>query len=424
MMNRGVEESVYRRWAPLGKRALRKLMIIGVLLLATVFIGQWYRLRYEDTYITCLPYQAFEWALNEGVGIGFFAVSADGQRFYIRDASGNLLVFDRQGKRVAEIRMPAPLDCAEVAPDGSIVTVGSCQYLSLHFRPSNSDAEIEEIGDEQRIWVIRSDGTIDKARTEGFNRALGAFLDKHARSGDCFVQVAFYTGTQLGLQVSAPVSLKDEMPTLKQEMGLLVLRDDGRFEGLYYAWAASGDGRLILEDSRLVGLEAQQERVRNDFSSNNLVEYVILETDGTEYHRDKAPAYPRNPIPMKLIRLDKNTRTDLTMQFQALHTEGVLLSDESGARLDSQGRLYLPAATTKRKFHSVWLLGQKNRLWLMDGYVIARFSPDGKFDKIVARLKMPIDCRSHQLWDLDAAGNLYYLEFGSKGVGIRVAKAE
>ena len=52
-MNRGVEESVYRRWAPLGKRALRKLMIIRVLLLATVFIGQWYRLRYEDTYTNC-----------------------------------------------------------------------------------------------------------------------------------------------------------------------------------------------------------------------------------------------------------------------------------------------------------------------------------------------------------------------------------
>lgn len=118
---------------------------------------------------------------ERGGGDRIFAVSADGQRFYIRDASGNLLVFDRQGKRVAEIRMPAPLDCAEVAPDGSIVTVGSCQYLRLHFRPSNSDAEIEEIGDEQRIWVIRSDGTIDKACTEGFNRALGAFLDKHAR---------------------------------------------------------------------------------------------------------------------------------------------------------------------------------------------------------------------------------------------------
>jgi hypothetical protein len=51
--------------------------------------------------------------------------------------------------------------------------------------------------------------------------------------------------------------------------------------------------------------------------------------------------------------------------------------------------------------------------------------PDGRFDRIVARLKMPTyRCHRHQLWDIDSAGNLYYLEFGPKGVGIRVVKGE
>ena len=417
-MNRGVEESVYRRWAPLGKRALRKLTIIGVLLLAIAFTGLWYRLSYEDTYITRLPYGAFELAIKDGAGIGLFAVSADGQKFYIRDASGNLLVFDRQGKRVAGIRMPAPLDCVEVAPDGSIVTVGSCQDLRLHFRPSNSDAEIEKIGDEQRIWVIRSDGTIDKARTEGFNRALSEFLDKHARSGDCFVQVAFFTGTQLGLQISAPVSLKDGKPILKQEMGLLVLRDDGTYEGLYYAWAASGSGNMLLEDTRLVGLEAQNEWMSKGFPQE---EYVIFDENGKERTRDKAPAYPKESVRMRLIQPTQKASKDLSLQFQDLHKEGIIFV-ENGARLDAQGRLYLPGMTTRRQIHSVPMLGQ-GRLPLQDGYVIARFTSEGQFDRIVARLKMPIDgCRFHQMWDLDAAGTLYYLEFGPKGVGIRSVK--
>jgi hypothetical protein len=48
-MNRRVGESVHRRWAPLGKRALRKLTIVWVLLLAIAFTGLWYRLRHEDT---------------------------------------------------------------------------------------------------------------------------------------------------------------------------------------------------------------------------------------------------------------------------------------------------------------------------------------------------------------------------------------
>ena len=53
----------------------------------------------------------------------------------------------------------------------------------------------------------------------------------------------------------------------------------------------------------------------------------------------------------------------------------------------------------------------------------SRFTSEGQFDRIVARLKMPIDgCRPHQMWDIDAAGTLYYLEFGPRGVGIRSVK--
>jgi len=78
--------------------------------------------------------------------------------------------------------------------------------------------------------------------------------------------------------------------------------------------------------------------------------------------------------------------------------------------------------TTECHIHLVPILG-RGRLPIQDGYVIARFTSEGQFDRIVARLKMPIDgCHSHQLWDLDAAGTLYYLEFGLKGVGIRSVK--
>jgi hypothetical protein len=108
---------------------------------------------------------------------------------------------------------------------------------------------------------------------------------------------------------------------------------------------------------------------------------------------------------------------NLSLKLQDLHEkEGVILI-EKGARLDAQGRLYLPGMTTVSRINSVPVPGQ-GRLPTQDGYVIARFTRDGVFDKIVARLKIPIDVRPHQLWDFDAAGNLYYLQFSTEGVEI------
>jgi len=54
-MNHRVEQSVHRRWALLRNYVLRKSTLVWVLLLAIAFTGLWYRLRYEDTYISRIP---------------------------------------------------------------------------------------------------------------------------------------------------------------------------------------------------------------------------------------------------------------------------------------------------------------------------------------------------------------------------------
>jgi len=179
---------------------------VWVLLLAIAFSGLWYRLRYEDTYITRLPYGAFELTLFEDWGIDLFAVSADGLSFYLHDVR-NLLIVDRQTNRLTRMQMPIPLEGTDIGSGGLVVIVGMCQEIEPI---SNIDlSESWKTETARRIWVVRSDGTIDKARTEGFNRALSQFFQKHPL-GDavCFTQVCFLTSTRLGLRIAPPVLLK------------------------------------------------------------------------------------------------------------------------------------------------------------------------------------------------------------------------
>ncbi len=309
--------------------------------------------------------------------------------------------------------MPVPLDCAAVGDDGSVVTVGVCQPIR-RFEGDNAPAVME-----RRIWVIRSNGTIDESRTEGFNRALDDFQEKHKRGmGDCYTRIAFYTGDRLGIVVDVPRSPQEASP-IDREMGILVLRADGSYEGLYYALAASKSGALFTEDPRQVGIDAQREWLRKQYAPENLVEYIVLDEDNSTL-RDRAPAYPEKPLTISLVGIGRKVIREITLQTQRVHEGGKLLV-EPGARIDSQGRLYIPGRLTRRQIHPIDVPDQQLDLGLEDGYVIARFKPDGQFDGIVARLKIPVyRCRPWQLWDIDASGNLYSLEFEEKGVVIRM----
>lgn len=204
--------------------------------------------------------------------------------------------------------------------------------------------------------------------------------------------------------------------TTDREMGLLILNLDGTWEGLYPVFGASKLG-VFLEDARMRGLEAQKEWIRRALDPKNYVEYRILEVDGTEYRCDKALPYPKESVKVRLHTGNAASASEFVLQLQAADT----LFPDGMARLDSQGRIYLPGWIAQRRFHNVQITGQETALGLIDGYVVVRFTADGQFDRVVAQLKMLVS-GSHpwRLWDIDNAGNLYYLEFTSVGIEIRM----
>lgn len=341
--------------------------------------------------------------LNEGSGVGLFAVQPDGTRFYLRDGKGTIHILDRTGRRLAQFTPPVPVGIAAVADDGSIVVVGECQPISRRDRESPP----------RQLWVVKPNGSIDETRTEGFNRALERFRAEQNRGADCFPMIAFLTQDRLGVLVSAPVSLSaDGEARLDQQTGLLILKADGSWEGLYPAIAASKIGS-ILADPSLQSLEAQQEWIRRTLSPQAQVSYRIVEETGDEYKHDRAPAYP---AAMQVQRVSSGGRV-LTSYTLQIGKAGVLLI-EPGARMDEQGRLYLPGAKTERTLRSL-RLSQSGELELLDGYVIARFRPDGQFAGIVAEIAMPTyHCDPRQLWDIDHQGNLYFVKFTETAVEV------
>jgi hypothetical protein len=415
-----------------------------VYMVATILIASWAQSS-NSVRIARLSYGTCETCLrlilHENAGIGLFTVSADGRRFYLKDAMGIVCVFNRQGQLIARFESPVPLDCVAVGPEGSIVSVGVCQPIgkfAVDKEPSDnkepstvrssetepSTVSSSEIEDEtqQYIWVLKPDGKIDDERTKGFNTALESFLVKQQREyGDCFPEIAFFTGDRLGLMVMAPVRVSNTGEvSLSRESGLLILRQDGSWEGLYSILGASKHGAL-LECTKEFGLDAQQEWVRRTLDPNNQVEYRILEEDGTEYVRGKAPAHLKEPVKVRL-RTGQTVSQEFAIQFQSM--DGVLLLD-AGARLDAQGRLYLPGWIPERHLRTLQIPGQEASLGLDDGYLIVRFTANGQFDRIVARLKMPIyGCRPWQLWDIDDVGNLYYLEFTNECIEIMMIPSE
>ncbi|CUU38363.1 MAG: hypothetical protein K6U12_05190 [Armatimonadetes bacterium] len=346
--------------------------------------------------------------LHEGAGVGWFAVNPSGTRFYLRDGEGRIHILDRTGKPIARFTSPVPVGIAGVADDGSIVVVGECQPISRRDKESIP----------RPIWVIEPNGSIDEKRTEGFNRALERFRTEQNRGADCFPMIAFLTQNRLGLLVSAPVSFSaDGEARLDQQTGLLILKADGSWEGLYPAIAASKRGS-ILEDPRLRSLEAQQEWIRRTLNPQTQASYKIVDETGDEYKRDRAPVYPAE-MQAQHVSLGGTRLASYTLQ---IGKAGVLLI-EPGARMDERGRLYLPGAKTERALRPL-RLNQSDELELLDGYVVARFLPDGRFEGIVAEIAIPTyHCHPRQLWDIDSVGNLYFLKFTETGVEVWMVPA-
>lgn len=378
---------------------------------------------------------------DERSGINLFAVSPDGTRFYLRDAEGTLHILSREGYHLKAVKnLPVSTHSIRaISADGSLVAFSSVSLIRLEQPEAVKLAEgSREIGKaretqqsqqekapgeafERALWILKPNGTIDWERTDGFARAISKLEADIKREYDeifSFIdEVDFFTGDRLGLRIAPPVYKSESgEKAIKCPIGLVVLKRDGSWEGVYPAAAVSKRG-AILEYPQLRSLEAQLEVLQ---LTPNKVEFRILGEDGME-HRGMSAPFPSEPYLARFIHPDgKHSQEFMLRMDEMVNRLGVFLSTDTSARLDGQGRLYLLGHLPEMRDYTIRVVGYDYPIVVTAGYQIVRFKADGQYDRVMAQLKIPTEWGSpDRYWDVDDSGNLYYLQFTSEGVEIR-----
>lgn len=369
---------------------------------------------------TCVSIALGPEALDIGV---FFTVSPDGQRLYLKDAADTLHVLSREGRYITSIAVPAsPLQA--ISADGSMVV-----FDPLHPIRIKPPEPLKPTG-ARPLMIFKADGSVDQERTEGFNRALNKMcLELSERydtsiGADILNDVHFFTGDRLGLSLgSTSRTTESGEETILNPSGAVVLKKDGSWEGPYVASAFSKRGSMLEDpDPRMQTIEGQQEVFRRPPFK---VEYRILNEDGTEYKRDLGPTYNPTPYKVRIRHPDGSTTPEFMLRYDQMHERLGALLVWDRARLDASGRIYNLYQSPEIRRRTIPVVGEKRGLKMEDGYQIVRFKVDGQFDRVLAHLVLPVDTNGlNLLWDVDDAGNLYYLQFTSEGIEIRMVPSK
>lgn len=407
-------------------------LLVVSLVLSSAFAQSEFAQSDKSRLIARIPYGTCEGCitliLHEMAGVSSFTVSPDGSRFYL--VARNLMVFDRTGKLLHRFETGAHF----VGTDGSFILYNNegvdLQPFELPSRIAEREAretgrKIEEIG-KRLIWILTPEGRVDWERTERFHRALQEFLKANPAYKFVGSEVVFFTGDRLGVYWSAPVTTSESGEiSLDAPCGLAIFKGDGSWAGLYPACAVSKRG-AFWEDIALRSLEAQQEVFKRMLDPRQLVEYHLVRDTGEEVNRQKASPFQEA---MEVVMYGEDGRAGRALRVrldEVREREGVLLKGSAPyARLDRKGRLYNPAFRTELVYREIEVPGQQTPLGLENGHLVLRFGTDGRFEKVVAYLEMP-DFRAEywRLWDVDDAGNLYYLKFNATDVEVRMIPAD
>ncbi len=354
-------------------------------------------------------------------------VTPDGQRLYLIDTGGVLHVLSRTGEHLRSVRKFAvpSRTIQAIAPDGSMVALDSSMPIEVRAESHAADQPEAYRTESRCFWILKPDGTIDWERSDKFYQALDNLLDfiveKYGKANPTCHWVFFYTGDRLGYGLRSLATQTDEGTyELVHPAGLVILKQDGGFERIIYdgAIAASKQGAILQDPAK--GEEAQKEQVRRRAAGDSnlvyIVDYRILEEDGTII-KGSRPAFEPVPRRVRLISPDGKQSKEIVLRQDLMGT----LLDDWDYRLDGRGRLYCAGSLPEQRVHTLWIAGQEKGLALLDGPIVVRFREDGQYDGVVAQLKLPADISSLPLpWDVDNAGNLYYLHFTTEGVEVRM----
>ncbi len=386
-----------------------------------------------------------------------FRVSWDGQRFYLTDAmvlrEGDeydgleyedyqvvVKVFDRRGRLVrqlvSEMGVGLSLESKRftgltaVAPDGKVFLLFQRRGIERVESPSVSLGQggqsgsggrggletSEEFRRAEPVWVyevevLNSDGTVDRELSSRLSGALQRFVSQCERGiGLDYGHMETDVEGNLYLTFSCVSSERREYKMIRIERSgrLTVMPDLGilaRHTG--QIWTMIGEGELVqLEKIVYMG----DEEIRVDFAAYAPSRVVVYNREGQEERSFQVPA---SGVLSELER---------SLGF----------SSWLPSKIDGRGHLDRAAETREARWEAVWEGREVGDPYfdVLTGFVILEYDAQGNFVGERARVKEPSFGESlmsiryerpHQVYDVDRAGNLYYLEFRRDGIEVWVS---
>ncbi len=383
-----------------------------------------------------------------------FRVSWDGQRFYLTDPmvlrEGDefdgleyedyqvvVKVFDRRGRLVRQLVSEMGVGLSPeskrftglmaVAPDGKVFLLFRRRGIE---RVEGSQGQGGQSGGGGRggletnegveraepVWVyevevLNSDGTVDRELSRRLSGSLQRALSQCEGKIDLDYGGHMETDVEgtLYLVFSCMTSDTWRFKTVRVERsGRVVVLPSGeiaRHTGEVWSFSREGD----IEDQERIIYSGDQV-IRSVFMPYAPKRVVVYNREGQEERSFQVPA---SGVLSELER---------SLGF----------TDWLEVKIDGRGHLYAPTETREARWEAVWEGREVGDPYfeVLTGFVILEYDAEGNFVGERARVKMPYFGESlmsiryehpHQVYDVDRAGNLYYLEFRRDGIEVWVS---
>ncbi len=258
------------------------------------------------------------------------------------------------------------------------------------------------------VEVLNGDGTVDRELSRQLSEAIQRFVSQCERGIDLdYGHMETDMEGTLYLRVACVSSERREYKILRIERSGRVVVIPGGSEIARHTgqvWGGEIEGDLVRQEQIVY---RGDEEIRIGFFVYAPSRVAVYNREGQEERSFRVPASG------ELSELERSLGFSRWLP----------------SKVDGRGHLYVPTETQQARWEEVWEGREVGEPYfdVLTGFVILEYDAQGNFVGERARVKKPSFGKSlmsiryecpHQVYDVDRAGNLYYLEFRRNGIEV------